>query len=139
MSRARHRRARGPVVQAIRIAKRLTLAQVAGHTAVSVGYLSRLEREQYVASLALTERFAIELDVPIEVFTGQVPPIATLRELLRIPPEDLAAAANMAPARLARVERGSERPHPDELAAIARRLGVDVAALCADAAEAATA
>lgn len=125
------RRARGPVIHALRVARGMSLAQLSDLTELKfgAGHLSRIENQQYVASQKLSARLAEALDVPLDVVTGQVPPITTLREILALSEDDLAAAANLTVARLRRVERGSERPHQDELALIARRLGVDPAAL----------
>lgn len=120
------RSARGPVVLALRRARRLSLYDISAATGISVGYLSRIERGLHSASDGYTDRLADALQVPADVLAGHASPIGPLRQLLGVTDDDLAAAANMNVTRLARVERSSERPHPDELALIASRLGVDV-------------
>lgn len=122
------RRAHGATIHAIRTARGLRLADLACD-GLSKGHLSHIENGRYRATPEVTARIAKLLDVPPEALTGQVPPLRPLRRILGVPAADVAAAANMTPARLDRIERGTERPHPDELALIARRLGVDPAAL----------
>lgn len=109
----------------------MSLAQLAEQADLSygAGHLSRIENQRHTASQQLSAKLAAALDVPLDVVTGQVPPITTLREILDISEDDLAAAANLTVTRLRRIERGSERPHPDELALIARRLDVAPVAL----------
>lgn len=128
------RRARGPVIHALRVARAMSLAELGELAGLGfgAGHLSRIENQQLTASQKLSVRLAESLGVPVDVLTGQVPPIAALRDILGLGADDVAAAANITPERLARIERGTERPHPDELALIARRLGVDPAALGAD-------
>lgn len=130
------RRGRGPAIRAFRLARGLTLTQLAEKVSFHKGHLSHVESGRYRASVKHTAELAAALNVDADVLTGQVPPIEALRDILGLDAAVLARSAEMTPARLARVERGTERPHPVELERIARRLGVDPAALGADTVEA---
>lgn len=130
------RRAHGPTVRAFRHARDLTLQQLADRTDSHKGHVGHIETGSYRASVAHTAALAGALGVPTEALTGQIPPIRDLSAILGVARNDLAHAAGISTERMARIERGTERPHADELDAIARRLGVDVAALGGDPVEA---
>ena len=82
-------------------------------------------------ALATPELASTALGVPVEVLTGQLPVIATLRDAASIDPGTFARDVGLTIGRLERIERGTERPHSDTLDLIATRLGVEVDALSA--------
>lgn len=124
-----HRRAHGPTVLAIRQARGLTMDTVATAANISPGYLSKIERGVRRAEEATTARLATALDVRPEILTGQRPALAVLRDLLGVTPDELAHDVGISPQRLGAIETGAAQPSPDLVAALARRLGVDPAAL----------
>lgn len=122
-------RAHGPIVHAIRHARGLRLGDLATITDKSKGHLSHVEGGRYRASPALTVKLAAALGVRPEILTGQRPALATLRILLGVDAGELAHDVGITVEHLDALEGGLDRPLPDELTRIARRLGVDPAAL----------
>lgn len=127
------RRAHGPTVRALRTAQGLRLADLVDATGRSRGFLSNIENGRHGASTTTTLALADALHVTPDVLTGQIPPIEALRGFLGVTADNLAAAAGITVGALARIERGTERAHPHELARLATRLGVDPAVLDATA------
>lgn len=123
------RRAHGPTIRAIRIARGLRSDTVAAAARISNGYLSNIEAGRRHPEAAKTAAIADALRVPVEVITGQKPAIATLREALGISTATFARDVGLTLVRLDRIERGAEHPNRDLLAVIVTRLGVDPAAL----------
>lgn len=124
-------RAYGPTVRAVREALGKTLTDVAAAANLSKGYWSKIEAGQRRPEAEPTKRIAAALGVPPEVLTGQLPVIAILRDSAGIDPATFARDVGLTTGRLERIERGTERPHPDTLDLIATRLGVEVDALSA--------
>ena len=63
------RQAHGEAIRAIRVAKGLTLADVATTAGVGVGYLSRIERGQRHPYAATIQAIADALDVSVAAIT----------------------------------------------------------------------
>lgn len=124
-------RAYGPTVRAVRHALGKTLTDVAATAGLSKGYWSKVEANIRRPEAEPTTRIAAALGVPVEVLTGQLPVIATLRDAASIDPGTFARDVGLTIGRLERIERGTERPHSDTLDLIATRLGVEVDALSA--------
>lgn len=123
------RRAHGPTVRALRIARRATIDTIADAANISRGYLSKVERGIRNPEPDVTARLAVALDVPVDILTGQRPALPALRDLLGIAADALAADVGLIPAQLDRIERGLTTPSADVLTRIAVRLGVEPAAL----------
>lgn len=123
------RRAHGPTVRALRVAAGRRLHDIADLAHVSLGWLSRIEREREIASEGVTIRIARALDIPVEVLTGQTPAVADLARLLEVPVSGLAASAGVAESRMQSIVDGVAGPTPAEVDRISVRLGVDADAL----------
>jgi transcriptional regulator with XRE-family HTH domain len=129
MAHARH--AHGPLVRALREARSTTLVDLAERADVSVGYLSRVERGERAASVAVTERLATALGVGSGVLSGQFPAMATLRKLVigntGTALEEFSRSLDLDVETYVEIENDTLTPTVEQLALIARRLGVDPA------------
>lgn len=96
---------------------------------ISPGYLSKIESGTRRPEEAITIRLAAALDVRPEILTGQRPALAVLRDLLGVGYEELAHDVGISTQRLGAIETGADEPPPELLTALARRLGIDRAAL----------
>ncbi|MCB1461388.1 MAG: helix-turn-helix transcriptional regulator, partial [Nitratireductor sp.] len=63
----------GADLRALRKARGLTLAELATRLDRSVGWLSQVERDLSVPSVADLRRASVELDVPVATLSGPVP------------------------------------------------------------------
>jgi transcriptional regulator with XRE-family HTH domain len=120
------RRGHGPTIRAIRLAKGLTLQNVADRSGLSTTYLSDGEKGKAEFSERATQLIAAALEVDAPSLTGQIPAIRALREALGIKKRDLADQLAIRSTRLDLIEAGTEQPDPRLAALIAVRLGVPV-------------
>ncbi len=120
----------GASVRAIRQARGLTLAQVAAASGLHHSHLSRVERPGGRPGSGRTiDALALALDVAPDVLTGQLPPLAVLREARGITEQQMADALWVAPGVLYRIEVGAEPLTEPLILGAASRLGVDPDAL----------
>jgi transcriptional regulator with XRE-family HTH domain len=125
--------ARGPLVRLLREARGMTITALAEKVGVSIGFLSRIEREKRTAYVGLTWRIASELDVAPEELTGQLPPFRALRMIVStLPDEEFADSIGVSPDELRRIELGRLQPDPQVVELMAERLGVLSHDLCPD-------
>ncbi len=128
----------GARVRALREARRIAQADLAGAIGMSPTLLSRIEtggRNGNTWRLQLARRLTVHPDV----LTGQLPVLAILREARGLDPADFAATVGITPEHLHRLETGAELPDQPLLIRLANRLAVDPAAIAPNAPEALTA
>jgi transcriptional regulator with XRE-family HTH domain len=126
-----------PIIKVLRDVRGMTQDELAGRAGLSKSYLSRVERggpDGRDPSLATIRDLANVLGVPIAVLTGQHPPIAAIRRALHVwqgSPDmaEMAELLGVDPETYRRIENEQQEPTQEQLALIARRLGVPAALL----------
>lgn len=117
-------RAHGDIIRAIRAAQQRTQQDVADASGVDAAYLSLIELNHRRPSRPYTRKLADGLGVDVDVLTGQIPIIATLRKIADIPAGEFAEQVGITPKKLRAIEVGATVPSVELRATIARRLGV---------------
>jgi transcriptional regulator with XRE-family HTH domain len=77
----------GPKIRALRLAKKLRLAELGGHTGLSTGLLSKIERGQLFPTLPTLLKIAIVFGVGLEHFftdPAERPTVAVVRKKERV-------------------------------------------------------
>ncbi len=120
--------ARGDIVRTLRTLRGIRAMDLADAAGISKSAMSRIEAGRPGGGAARhAQALADQLDVDVEVLTGQKPVLAALRVAHGIVVDDMARDVGVTPARLRRLESGAEHPDPPLAAVIARRLGVPAA------------
>jgi transcriptional regulator with XRE-family HTH domain len=117
-----------------RDARGMTQDELADQAGLSKGYLSRVEHGERDPRYSKIRDIAVALGVPIALLTGQVAPIAAIRRGLLIwqrAPEvaEMAELLGVDNETYRRIENEQLEPTQEQLALIARRLGVPAALL----------